>query len=162
MRNKQIVLLLIVSVFLTLGAIAQNHRYYVRTITNEFNPKIIEGEKSLRYIGDDGILRALFTDQEIYVFKNVFTSSNSSALQRTFYIESDSENLVKKFIVTNSHIFEFAEYAGNQHPELSAFPNDYGQNGGSNQGLNWNLSGYDYSGVPIAWDYTTGDANIER
>jgi len=151
-----------VSIFLAMGATAQNHQYYLRAVNANFSPELTKQGATLLYSGKDIALASLFSNNNFYVFEKGFSSSQRSTLQRVFYVETDVANLQQ--VLTNLNIVDFdtVRYLGTEKEELlDYYPNDYGQTGGANLGLNVNNHAFDFIGAPQAWDYTTGKSTIK-
>lgn len=114
---------------LTVGSLvsqAQNHKFYLRAIDINFNPKFSESEneEALVYIGRDEILDNLFRNHNVYIMKKAFTNSSKLNLQKTWYLEGDSQVILDKFLERASHLFDFGEYLGTDE-NLLADANTY-------------------------------------
>ncbi len=166
MKMKQFLTLFIVLFCAcNFNCFAQNHQYYVRAISHDFEPKLEHNGTSLIYKGRDEVLKDLFDTNTIYVFEKAFTNSSKSNLQRTFYVETDSSNSLDEFIVEAASFFDYGEYLGNFTAELAYhYPNDYGLTSPvTNLGLPVYLHYLDYINAAMAWDddYTTGSSDIK-
>jgi hypothetical protein len=150
----------IIILFFSISFFAQNNNFYIRVISHDFNPSLTFENGKLKYNGKDRKLIALFNNNNIFVFEKAFNSSRRSNLQRTFKMQSDASNTLDKFLQKAGHIFEYGENLGIEVVTLASYPNDYGQTGGTNQGLNANLSNLDFIDAPLAWDITTGNSSI--
>ncbi|MBL4663022.1 MAG: hypothetical protein JKY22_05600, partial [Flavobacteriaceae bacterium] len=91
---------------------AQNHSYYVRAVSQNFDPELSSNGISLQYNGKDSDLSQLFANNTIYVFEKAFSASRRASLQRVFYVETNSNSSLSEFTSENSQIFEFGEYLG--------------------------------------------------
>jgi len=200
MRAYKLTMLMIFLLGFVYTSIGQNHRFYLRAKSADFNPTFTITNGSMDYTGNDQRLDGIFSNYDVYTFELAFTHSRRSELQRTWYVEANSQDILNNFLSRTGHLFEFGEYIGttipddnvllddcgcdeniivdSQHKErvikpfdlrkkiplksLSTpfYPNDYGQTGGANLGLNVNYSNYDFMDLPIAWDITTGNVNL--
>ncbi|MFT5890767.1 MAG: hypothetical protein ACI9Y7_000865 [Dokdonia sp.] len=119
MRTYKIVLFLISFIFCSFLSEAQNHKFYIRATSQNFNPSLTLSKGELSYNGTDTGLKKVFNENTIYVFEKAFTHSRRSNLQRTWYIEGDSPDIVNQFLQFASHIFDYGEYLGTQSAQLA-------------------------------------------
>jgi hypothetical protein len=141
---------------------AQNHSFYLRVANSETSFDLVKDKGRLLYLGEDEKLSDLFKDNNIYKFEKAFYHSRKSELQRTYIMESDKKETLANFLKEGGHIFDFGESLGiTQNKLTTTYPNDYGQTGGSNLGLNANLSNLDCIDAPKAWKITTGKKIIK-
>lgn len=130
MRTYKMILFLISFIFCSFLSEAQNHRFYLRTINQNFNPSFTLNKGKLTYNGTDVGLKKVFNENDIHIFQKAFTNSRRSNLQRTWYIEGNSPDIVNQFLQFASHIFDYGEYLGTQAPQLAResyqkdFPNN--------------------------------------
>lgn len=97
---------------------AQNHSYYVRAVSQNFDPELSSNGTSLQYNGKDSDLARLFANNTIYVFEKAFSASKKASLQRVFYVETNSSSSLSEFTSENAEIFEFGEYLGVDDTQL--------------------------------------------
>ena len=163
MKNKQLFLLFIVLVICGISSSAQNHKYYVRAISQDFNPDLYSEGTSLKYKGTNINLKELFENNNIFVFEKAFPSTISKYFIRYYYIESDTPDMLSDLVRLGKDHFEFTEYIGNDEIELlNSYPNDYGNTSPlPSTGLPVNLIYLDFANTPLAWDYTTGSSNTK-
>lgn len=119
MRTYTLVMFLVSFMMCSFYSQAQNHKFYVRTTSQNFNLEVIPSGNELKYTGSDRGLQKVFNNNTIYVFEKAFTHSRRSNLQRTWYIEGDSSEIVNQFLQFAPHIFEYGEYLGTQSAQLA-------------------------------------------
>ncbi len=112
MRTYKLVMFLMSFMFCSFYLEAQNHKFYLRAISQNFDLQVTDNNGVLVYKGRDRSLNKIFNQNDIYVFKKAFNHSQRSNLQRTWYIEGDSSRILNDFLQAASHIFEFGEYIG--------------------------------------------------
>jgi|GEM_PF-370767 len=93
-------------------SIGQNHRFYLRAKSADFNPTFTITNGSMDYTGNDQRLDGIFSNYDVYTFELAFTHSRRSELQRTWYVEANSQDILNNFLSRTRHLFEFGEYIG--------------------------------------------------
>lgn len=150
MRTYKKILFLLCFMFCNLYVQAQNHRFYIRTISPNFNLEAVSSKGELKYTGTDRGLKKVFDNNTIYVFKRAFYNSSQPALLQTWYIESNTSDIHTQFLQYASHLFNFGEYNGQVNDDVLA-------NEGSNYYISPNKK--ESNNPPFASNYTTNTFN---
>jgi hypothetical protein len=146
--------------FLAFGFCLQAQEYswaYLTAKDRLFTPKFERQDSLLVYKGTNNRLQQIFKKYHIYEFKKTAKNVFKKDLKRTFFVVSNSDNLLQDLLeLPNSPFFK-----GSIIPETDKKiyePNDYGITStiGDNLGLPLYLDYYDVLEVPKAWYYTTG------
>ncbi|WP_299678976.1 S8 family serine peptidase [uncultured Dokdonia sp.] len=120
MRIYKFIMFLLCFMFCSLCIQAQNHRFYVRATSQNFNPSLTLVKGKLTYNGTDRGLKKVFDNNDIYVFERAFYNSTQSALLQTWYVESNSSDIHTQFLQFASHLFSFGEYNGQVGDDILA------------------------------------------
>ncbi|MDC7996126.1 S8 family peptidase [Altibacter sp. HG106] len=135
--------------------------FYLRTTDSLWQPEVIRSQGALRIKVPDPRLQATLDAYNIHTFRRTAKNAGPKALHRTFFVRAKEQGLLSELIEKYPQYFE----SGSLIPlgERRIFePNDYGSTSilGANTGLNFNNDYLDYLGLPQAWYYTTGEADV--
>ena len=134
---------------------AQNHKYYLRANSSDFNPRLEFKRGALQYTGADRSVRHFFDTYSFQVFEKAFPTAQTPSLQRTFYVECAADVALNEFLTKGANFLEYGEDRGTEDPVLVFTPNDYGNTSPvANLGLAVDLHYLDYIDAQMAWDYT--------
>ncbi|MBT3588290.1 MAG: S8 family serine peptidase [Flavobacteriaceae bacterium] len=135
--------------------------FYLRAKDTIYQPIFKEVDNLLVYEGEDEILKSVLSSYSIFEFKKTFRKASKENLKKTFFVITDSIELLNDLLTKTSYIFEFGEMI--QEDDKKIFePNDYGLTSTitENKGLEVNLDYFDFVGLPQAWYYTTGSKDV--
>ena len=138
-----------------------NAWFYIRANDSVFEP-VFKAEKGvLLYVGNDPILKEVLKGHNISIFKKTLRKATKENLKKTFFVVSDSEELLEVLLDKAGHLFNSGVIISEADKKIFE-PNDYGLTStiGENTGLPLYLDYYDYLNVPKAWYYTTGERDI--
>lgn len=161
MRQYIFTFLLVVFSFTSEMLVAQEAWMYLRARTETFNPEFVPEGDHVAYAGTDVKLKNVLSEFTIFQFKKTQRNTDNKTLNRTFFVRSNSEELLIALLERTAHLF----YAGELIPEEDQKiyePNDYGLTStiGENLGFQVNLDYLDFLGLPKAWYYTTGNKDM--
>ncbi|WP_298508593.1 S8 family serine peptidase [uncultured Kordia sp.] len=165
--NKIIFTFFILFSFGVLKSSAQTYEYYVKeakvgSITDNLYR---DTDNTLKYKGNDKKIKEFFETYSIYKFETAFPSAPKdwTKVVDVITLTSDSNKIeegIRKSVGNALLLLEFRGEVKKDENVLCYYPNDYGVTGGANTGLPVDVSYYDYTEVPDAWDITTGDPNV--
>ena len=138
-----------------------NAWFYIRANDSVFEPVFKAEKEVLLYVGNDTILKEVLKGHNISIFKKTLRKATKENLKKTFFVVSDSEELLEVLLDKAGHLFKSGVIISEADKKIFE-PNDYGLTStiGENIGLPLYLDYYDYLNVPKAWYYTTGERDI--
>ncbi len=131
--------------------------FYIRAKDSLLQPRFKRQDSILIYQGNNNYFKKIFSRYRIYEFKKTARNAEKKYLNRTFFVVSNSDTLLKDLLNIPDSPFISGEIIPEAEKEIYE-PNDYGITStiGENIGLPVYLDYYDVLGVPHAWYYTTG------
>jgi subtilisin family serine protease len=153
---------LLLLVLVTAIGLAQEDRFYVRTISENVEIPVSTKDSVVTYTGKDAVLKKLFSEHRVKVFRKGFKYATRDKLKRSYFVIADSPQFQKALLTKKKDLFEFGETIDPN--ALKVFePNDYGITstiGKTTSNESFFLDYYDFLGVPQAWYYTTGSRDV--
>lgn len=154
-------ILLILSMLFWVCASGQDDRFFIRT-HHEVNLKLHVQDSTVTYLGDDAVLKKLFSKYKVKVFRKGFKYAQRDKLKRTFFGIANTTAFRKELVQQRPELFEYSESVDAQSLRVYE-PNDYGLTAtvaNTHSQEAFLLDYYDYLGVPQAWYYTTGSRDV--
>jgi len=124
-------------------------------------PQFDKVKDQMIYTGSDIKLKEILDRYKIRRFKKTYRNAKKEHLEKTFFVQANSDSLLTELLTKSSHLF-VSGYVVPMEQRKIFEPNDYGLTStiGDNLGLQANLDYLDFLGAPKAWYYTTGTADV--
>jgi hypothetical protein len=146
----------------TTVGIAQEDRFYIRTVSESIEIPVTTKDSVVTYTGTDAGLQKLFTEHRVKIFRKGFKYADRDKLKRSYFVIAETPKFQQALLEKKNDFFEFAETIDPK--TLKVFePNDYGltsTTAKTTSSESFFLDYYDFLGVPQAWYYTTGSRSV--